>query len=121
MNDDGIKKAVDEEEALAALKRRAEVERDKFFKAVDGNQTRLAVADMDLADIERRFAEHQRRFSVVSVSEPATPYVKAIQKLWPTFVDGAIAEVVGRRPVPVLATFMELGGKARLIRQELPL
>lgn len=35
MNDDGIKKAVDEE-VLAALKRQAAVERDKFFKLADG-------------------------------------------------------------------------------------
>lgn len=63
-----------------------------------------------------------RRFAVVSIPDPRTPYVRALEKLWPTPMAMAVAESLGRRPAPVLATFEELGrSDAQLVRLELPL
>jgi len=64
----------------------------------------------------------ERRFAVVSRRDPRTPYVKAVEKLWPTPVVTACAEATGSRPPPLLATFVELGGRnPELVRKELPL
>lgn len=116
MNVDGIKQAV-EDNVIAELKRRHEDQQQK---------ARLeAVVNLDLSKIELRVAARQaaeRRLSIESIPDPRTPYVRTLEKLWPTLMAQAVAESLGRRPPPVLGTFIELGHKQpQLVRLALPL
>lgn len=80
---------------------------------------RQAIEDDVIAKIR---SDHERRFAVVSIPEPRTPYLKTVEKLMPNELTIACAAACGMSPPPLLATFREIGGKdPQLVREQLPL